>query len=111
MIALQYKTFKYQTFFSVIFYIPALFVMIFIVNFRLGWSYDSNVIMSNLTFNFASAMIIYIGIVSLLLSFQPNWVVMMKNISKYFADLNKDLAADHVDGPIGSETEEKEKIG
>ena len=111
MIALQYKTFKYQTIFSVVFYIPALFVMIFIVNFKLGWSYDSNVIMSNTTFNFASAMIIYIGVVSLFLSFEPNWVVMMKKMANYFADLNKELAAaaDQPDGMKGNETEDEEK--
>lgn len=57
--------------------------MIIVVNWYPYWAYDTNVIMSNMTFNFASAVIIIMGFVSFGLSIEPNWVKMVKSISEY----------------------------
>ena len=83
MILLQYKTFRLQTIWSVVVYIPSLIIMIYVINEKPGWAYDSNVIMSNLTFNVASSVIIIMGLVSLVLSFEPNWVTMLSKFSHY----------------------------
>jgi hypothetical protein len=57
-----------------------------------GWRYDSNVIMGNLTFNVANSIIITMGLVSLTLSFEPNWVTMIQKVSKYFTSFNVPVA-------------------
>jgi hypothetical protein len=88
MIRLQYKTFRLQTIWSVFVYIPSLIAMIYVINDKPGWSYDSNVIMSNLTFNVANSIIIIMGLVSLALCFEPNWVTMIQKFSKYLTSFN-----------------------
>ena len=57
--------------------------MLVVVNSYPNWAYDTNVIMSNMTFNVASIAIILMGLVSFGLSFEPNWVKMVKSISEY----------------------------
>jgi hypothetical protein len=44
--------------------------------------------MSNLTFNVANSIIIIMGLVSLALCFEPNWVTMIQKFSKYLTSFN-----------------------
>jgi hypothetical protein len=48
--------------------------------------------MGNLTFNVANSIIITMGLVSLTLSFEPNWVTMIQKVSRYFTSINVPVA-------------------
>ena len=78
---MQYKTFFRQNCLAVAINIPALILMAYIINTSKAWGYDSNVIMSNLTFNVATAVIIFMGLVSVALSFEPNWRKMFRKMA------------------------------
>ena len=84
MIKLQYKTFHCQSLLAYIIYIPSLLFMIIVVNHYPSWAYATNVIMTNLTFNVASAVIIVMGLISFGLSFEPDWVKMVIRVTVYF---------------------------
>jgi len=60
--------------------------MIVVVNYYPSWAYDTNVIMSNLAFNFASGVIIIMGVVSFVLSYNPNWRKMLERVIEYLTD-------------------------
>ena len=72
MIELQYKTFKWQTLASCIVYIPTLIVIMVLVNTDRSHCYDSEVIYNNFEFNTKHVMLIVMGLISVVLSFNPN---------------------------------------
>ena len=86
---LQYKTFFRQNCLAVGINIPALIMMAYVINTSKDWGYDSNVIMSNLTFNVATAVIIFMGLVSVALSFEPNWRKMFQKLANSVIDKAK----------------------
>ena len=83
MIRLQKNTFHCQSLLALIIYIPSLLCMTIVVNYYPSWAYATNVIMTNLTFNVASAVIIVMGLISFGLSFEPDWVKMVIRVSDY----------------------------
>jgi hypothetical protein len=88
LIKLQYKIFYEQTWLSIAVYVPSLVAMLYVVNFVPTWGYDTNVILSNLTFNVATAVIIVMGFVSLALSVEPDYTKMVKKMADYLTKNN-----------------------
>lgn len=74
MIQTQYATFWNQNLCSVVIYVPILVAAAWIINNDPDQFYPQTVILDNLDFNITMAIIIFTGIVSLALSYKPDFI-------------------------------------
>ena len=74
MIKTQYRTFWSQNLSSVIIYVPILLATAWVINYNHDWVYQQTVILDNFEFNVTIALVIFIGVASLALSYKPNCI-------------------------------------
>ena len=72
MVDLQSSTFWQQSLACTIIYLPFQIVSLVVINTYKTWSYDSLVIFNNLEFNLTVIVLMIMGVMSLLLSSNPN---------------------------------------
>ncbi|XP_040575336.1 uncharacterized protein [Lepeophtheirus salmonis] len=83
IVNLQYKTFKYQAILSFCCYGPSLMAILGIINFYKGYNYDGHIILDNLSFNVNVGFVLFMGFVSIFLSFKPSFNQMSRCIYRF----------------------------
>ncbi len=86
VIDLQYKIYWRQCVASAIIYFPGLFIIGYLINARKEWGYDANVILNNTEFNVHLVLCGVMGLLSLILSSNPNSMNWFRRLYKYLVD-------------------------
>ena len=88
MIQLQYNTFWLQNLCSSAIFIPTLLALFVLINFYQEWNYNANVILDNTNFNMTVYVLVAMGVLSFVLSFNITWVKCMKRFTKAISHLD-----------------------
>ena len=105
LIKMQYQTFWYQTLATVLIYVPCLIGILYMINFT-NWKYDSQVIFNNKEALLTILSTILMGIVSLILAWNPN---IFNAIENFWTSLKKNNQEGNSQEPICVERRIKAK--